>query len=80
LFEWRDEPPDVHYGNLGLQYLGPDGSATTYYSPGSPNTAAMPNPAYHTNQRYFRYKIILQSDSGNTSTPRVDDVVINWSP
>ncbi len=71
-------PPGCTTGTWS--YLGPDGSATTYYSPGAPNISILPNPAYHNNQRYFRYKAILQSDSGNTSTPRVDDVVMNWSP
>jgi hypothetical protein len=61
-------------------YLGPDGSSATYYEPSDANVAAPINTAYHNNKRYFRYKIYLQSDINQTLTPRVDDVVINWSP
>lgn len=32
------------------------------------------------NHRYFRYKIFLYSNSRGTLSPKVDDVIINWSP
>ena len=31
------------------------------------------------NQRYFRYKVHLFSNLAHTATPRVDDVIVNWS-
>lgn len=41
-------------------------------------------PAYHNNQRYFRYKIQLCSASNCTSqgqiTPTINEVVVSWSP
>ncbi|MEK7162876.1 MAG: hypothetical protein AAB696_01145 [Patescibacteria group bacterium] len=61
-------------------YRGPDGSNTTYYQPSGPSVQAQINSAYHNNQRYFRYKIFLESNAGQTLSPRVDDVIINWSP
>jgi hypothetical protein len=61
-------------------YKGPDGSNTTYYAPTDSGVPAQINSAYHNNHRYFRYKIFLVSDSGRTQSPRVDDVIINWSP
>ena len=60
-------------------YKGPDGSSSTYYA----TSVSIPikiNLSYHNNHRYLRYKIILESDSGRTAAPRVDDIIINWSP
>ena len=60
-------------------YLGPDGSDTTYYDPGDANVAAPINLKYHNNFRYFRYKIFIETDVAKTASPRVDDIIINWS-
>ena len=61
-------------------YKGPDGSNTTYYAPTGSGVPKQINLAYHNNHRYFRYKVFLVSDAGRTQSPRVDDVIINWSP
>mgnify|MGYP001589019153 FL=1 len=61
-------------------YFGPDGSNTTYYQPTGDNVPSQINLAYHNNHRYFRYKIFLTSNAAQTLSPRVDDVIINWSP
>ncbi len=61
-------------------YRGPDGSNTTYYAPANSDVSAQINLAYHNNHRYFRYKIFLSSNASQTLSPRVDDVIINWSP
>jgi len=61
-------------------YLGPDGSDTTYYTPTDANMPVQINLAHHNNKRYFRYKIFLESNASQTESPRVDDVIINWSP
>ena len=61
-------------------YLGPDGSDTTYYTPTDANMPVQINSAFHNNHRYFRYKIFLTSNASQTESPRVDDVIINWSP
>lgn len=61
-------------------YKGSDGTENTYYNSGGPNVASKINPMYHNNHRYFRYKIFLYSNVGQTQSPRVDDVIINWSP
>ncbi len=60
-------------------YIGSDGTAYSYY------TAAAGTPikldcTLHNNQRYFRYRVTLVSDQAQHQTPRVDDVVVNWSP
>ena len=60
----------------------------TYYGPTSTSDWYQPNPgisisfpisgsASPQNKRFFRYKVWLSTD--NTS-PRVDDIIINWSP
>lgn len=61
-------------------YIGPDGSSNTYYQPAGPGIATPLNSQFHSNQRYFRYKIYLQSDPGGTFTPQVNNVIISWSP
>jgi len=62
------------------EYLGPDGSETTYYAPTGPNIPVQINLEHHNNQRYFRYKAFLISDASQSSSPTVDDVIINYSP
>ncbi len=61
-------------------YMGPDGSATTYYAPSDVSVPAQINLAQHNNKRYFRYKVFLESNAAQTLSPRVDDVIINYSP
>jgi len=61
-------------------YRGPDGSNSARYQPTGSGTPAPINLAYHKNHRYFRYKIFLTSNPGRTESPRVDDVIINYSP
>ena len=61
-------------------YFGPDGSDTTHYTPTDVNIPVQINLAHHSNKRYFRYKIFLESNASQTASPRVDDVIINWSP
>ncbi len=62
-------------------YFGPDGSSSSYYGVGiDANNSTQINLSYHNNHRYFRYKIILESNAGKTTSPRVDDIIINWSP
>lgn len=60
-------------------FIGPDGTSNTYYTPG-PGVSA---PLYYTlfaGTRYFRYRVTLFTDLARTVGPRVDDVIINWSP
>ena len=67
--------------STGWTYVGPGGtslSADVYTA--APNTAMTINPAYHNNARYFAYKIILNPDSGYTTSPAVSGVNINWLP
>ncbi len=61
-------------------FIGPEGTSGTYYEPTGPDTPIQINLAYHNNQRYIRYKVILVSDVSQTASPKVDDVIINWSP
>lgn len=34
----------------------------------------------YVNRRYIRYRITLNSDVWQSATPKIDDVIINWSP
>lgn len=59
-------------------YLGPNGN-DSYYVVG-PDTAQTLNYSLFDNYRYFRYKVTLVSNQAQTETPRIDEIVINWSP
>lgn len=45
----------------------------------APNVSLPVDYAAGANKRYFRYRVYLYSDIGHTATPRVDDIIINWS-
>ncbi len=65
-------------------FIGPDGTSNTYYSftyEIKSRTYYTPlDYRYHNNYRFFRYKLRLKSDKTQMITPRVDDIIINWSP
>jgi hypothetical protein len=60
-------------------YLGPDGTENSTYDSG-PDVSVPVNYSYYNNMRYYRYRVLLFSDLAQTVTPRVDDVILNWSP
>lgn len=62
-------------------YVGPDGTSNTYYGgsgygPGTP----IPINNYSLTGRYFRYRVTLTTNVAQTLTPRVQSVIVNWSP
>jgi hypothetical protein len=59
-------------------FTGPDGTPNTYYDPTGPNVPLPLNYTLYNNYRYFRYIVTLVSTS--TSTPVVNNVIVNWSP
>lgn len=61
------------------QFKGPDGTALTYYQPAGPNVPIRINRSALNNKRYVVYRIILESDPGQTLSPTVNNVIINWS-
>jgi len=71
-------------------YWGPDaacdGSGDTgeYFGascpgPDSPIVISSCDRAWIKNNRYLRYRVILESNTAQNQTPRVDDVILNWS-
>lgn len=59
-------------------YYGPDGTVSSYYTP-DPDVGAALYPWIHAAGRYFSYRVTILSENF-TTTPRVDDVVVRWSP
>ena len=71
-------------------YMGPGGDSGNYYGAECP-TAGISNPGagpnksicvdknLTSNYRYLRYKVRLRSNLIQTLTPRVDDIILNWS-
>lgn len=57
-------------------YVGPDGTASTYYTVG---TREFINYAEHVNDRYMRYKLYLDSEA-DLQVPTLDEVIISYSP
>lgn len=49
-----------------------------YFIPGGPNVQKTINQFLHNNKRYFRYKVVLEAEEDES--PRVDDVIISYSP
>lgn len=65
-----------------LTFIGPDGTINSFYDStpaGSPSITISLNPQFH-HGRYFKYRVLLQSDQAQSVSPRVDDVIVNWSP
>lgn len=70
-------------------FVGPAGDQSSYYGSPCPSAGvafpgAGPNKAICVDKtigdaRYLRYKARLQSDFAQSASPRVDDVVLNWS-
>jgi hypothetical protein len=60
-------------------YVGTDGTSNTYYST-NPDVSLKLDYELFNNFRYFRYRVTLYSDAAQTLTPRVDEVIVNWSP
>ncbi|MBI4085991.1 MAG: hypothetical protein HY433_01960 [Candidatus Liptonbacteria bacterium] len=60
-------------------FVGADGTSGTYYNTG-PDLSLRLDYTLHNNRRYFRYRVTLVSDYAQQLTPRVDDVIVNWSP
>jgi len=60
-------------------YLGPDGTTATAYT-GAPDTTIAASFSVHLGKRYFRYRMTLLSNQSQNATPRVDDVIISWTP
>ena len=59
-------------------YVGPDGTANTVYESSGPNVQTKISRRYHNNYRYVRYRVWLTWSGA--SGPRVDDVIISYSP
>lgn len=62
-----------------LSFIGPDGSSNTFYGASTPNTSVPLNSEFHRG-RYFSYRVTLRSDPSQRVSPRLDDVIVNWSP
>lgn len=60
-------------------FVGTDGTSGTSFSTGPDAALRLPVDLF-TDYRYFRYKTTLISNQAQTATPRVDEVLVNWSP
>ncbi len=70
-------------------YWGPDaacdgsGDTGTYFGSGvGPDTPIVISGCDRTwisNKRYLRYRVVLQSNTAQDQTPRIDDITLNWS-
>jgi hypothetical protein len=64
-------------------FIGPNGvpnSTSSYWNANIPSSSVPLDYVLYNNFRYFRYRITLTSNAAETATPRVDDVIVNWSP
>ena len=70
--------PNCTGGADGWNFLGPIDSISEYQA--ALEKPVKINQANHINKRYFRYKVILESCCVPKIGPKVEDVIINWSP
>ncbi|MCL5006663.1 MAG: hypothetical protein M1153_00740 [Patescibacteria group bacterium] len=61
-------------------FVGPDGTSNSYYTPSGPGIPVPITACYANGKRYFRYIVYLGKGANVTSTPVVNNVVVNWSP
>jgi len=84
LWQPQDQPPNTGPDSARFQiatnndkatwnFLGPDGTASTYYTLANQNINSL-----HNGDRYFRYKAFLQTAS-STWTPTVSDVSFTFT-
>lgn len=66
-------------GSWTTNFVGTDGTVNTYYTTGRDLSLKL-NYNYHNNFRYFRYRALMLSNQSSTVSPRIDDVIVNWSP
>lgn len=63
---------------VNFSFIGPDGTGNSFYGQGvSPNNSILIVPNNHKNYRYIRYKSFFLK---TVNSPRIDDIIINWSP
>lgn len=60
-------------------YGGPDGTSGTFYST-EVDVPMKLDYAFLNNQRYFRYRVTLTSDQAQSASPRIDEIIVSWSP
>ena len=75
-------------------FVGPSGTSLDYYSApcaagyrggintggnAPPNTPICIDPVQVNNMRYLKYRVRLRSNLLQTDTPRIDDIILNWS-
>jgi prepilin-type N-terminal cleavage/methylation domain-containing protein len=84
LWQPQDQPPNAGSDSVRFQittnndkttwnFLGPDGTASTYYTIANQNINSL-----HNGDRYFRYKAFLQTAS-TTWTPTISDVSFTFT-
>ena len=61
-------------------FVGPDGASVTFYQPIGPGSPVALTSIYHNNRRFVRYKVYLERESVGTTSPSVEDIIVNWSP
>jgi hypothetical protein len=80
------DSPSGPWNFFGSSDNGVTCNSSAWYDSGAPDTPAeiACASAYHNNQRYYRYKVQLCSNTNCTTagtvSPEVDDVIVNWSP
>jgi hypothetical protein len=64
-------------------FVGPNGianSTSSFWNASTPGYSIPLSYVFYNNFRYFRYRVIIFSNTSQTMSPRIDDVEINWSP
>jgi len=76
---WFQFAVSTSSGGPWNNFMGTDGTPNTYYTTG-PDASLKLNYSLFNNYRYFRYRVGLVSNFASTVSPRVDEIIVNWSP
>lgn len=73
---WNFWGPDSACDGAGdeNQYFG-----ASCPGPSTPIVISSCDRAWIKDKRYLRYRVLLESDTAQTFSPRVDDIILNWS-
>lgn len=89
---WQGTLNGLPIGSVGFQFAasnsssgpwsftGPDGTASTTYAGNPATPIPITDYSAYSGFRYFRYRLIMESNSSQSITPQVTGVSVNWSP
>jgi hypothetical protein len=80
---WKGSLNGLPASAVGFQFAVSNSTSGPWNFTGTSYVGLPASPillGYSLNGRYFRYRVTLTTDAAQLTTPRIDDVIVNWSP